>query len=141
MELTIGSQVIRNTSGALIVRGKEQLCLEWGPERDQLLLTMNLYSTGGKHVARLRRNVWTFNDQDRFALTTALGTLTLVDTTTDDLVLEARIAGRDAVEIPRASFRTVAGQRVEITPEHCRIEGQAGTGTVIVGGGGGVAIL
>ena len=141
MELTIGSKIIRDTSGALIVRGKEQLCLEWGPERHQLLLTMNLYSNGGKHVARLRRNAWTFNDQDRFALTTAQGTLTLVDTNTDALVLEARIASRDAVEIPRASFRTVDGQQVEITPEHCRIEGQAGTGTVIVGGGGAVAIL
>jgi hypothetical protein len=124
-----------------MVQGKEQLCLEWGPERDQLLLTMNVYSTGGKHVARLRRNTWTFNDHDRFALTTAPGTLTLIDTTTHDLVLEVRVAGRDAVAIPQASFRTVTGQHVEITPEHCRIEGQAATGTVIIGGARAVAIL
>ena len=126
MELTIGSQVVHNTSGVLVVRGKEQLSLEWGPERDQLLLTMNLYGTGGHHVARLRRNAWTFNDHDRFALTTAPGALTLNDTTTHDLVLEARVAGRDTVVIPQASFRTATGQRVEITSEHCRIEGQAG---------------
>jgi len=141
MELTIGSQVVRNTSGVLMVQGKEQICLELGPERDQLLLTMNLYITGGNHVARLRRNAWTFNDHDRFALTIALGALTLVDTTTHDLVLEVRVAGRDAVVIPQASFRTVTGQRVEITPEHCRIEGQTGPGAVIVGGAGAVAIL
>ncbi len=58
MELTIGSQVVRNTSGVLMVQGKEQLCLEWGPERHQLLLTMNLYNTGGKRVARLRGSEW-----------------------------------------------------------------------------------
>ena len=141
MELTVGPQVVRNTSGVLMVQGKEQLCLEWGPERDQLLLTMNLYITGGKHVARLRRNSWTFNDHDRFALTIAPGALTLVETTTHDLVLEVRVTGRDAVVIPQASFRTVTGQRVEITPEHCRIEGQAGTETVIVSGAGAIAIL
>ena len=141
MELTIGSQVVRNTSGVLVVRGKEQLCLEWGQERHQLLLTMNVYSTGGKHVARLRRNAWTFNDHDRFALIAMPGALKLTDTVTDDVVLEARVVGRDAVEVPRASFCTVAGQRVEITPEHCRIEGQAGTETVIVGGAGAIAIL
>ena len=28
MELTIGSEVFRNTSGVLMVQGKEQLCLE-----------------------------------------------------------------------------------------------------------------
>jgi len=67
--------------------------------------------------------------------------LKLIDTTTDDVVLEARAAGRDAVEIPRATFYTFAGRRVEITPEHCRIGGKAGSGTVIVGGAGAVAIV
>lgn len=42
MELNIGSNIIRNTSGVLNVSGKEQISLEIGKD-DQLLLTMDLY--------------------------------------------------------------------------------------------------
>jgi hypothetical protein len=42
VELNIGSNIIRNTSGVLNVSGKEQISLEIGKD-DQLLLTMDLY--------------------------------------------------------------------------------------------------
>ena len=140
MELTIGSQVIGGTSGVLIVQGKQQLSLEWGAEPHQPLLTMNLYDDGGTHIARLRRNSWTFNDRDRFALTAMPGALKLIDTTTDEVVLEARVVGRDEIEIRRGSFYTFAGHRLDITPEYCRIKGQPTSVAAIVGGPGAVAI-
>jgi hypothetical protein len=140
MELTIGSRTFRGTSGVLIVQGKQQLSLEWGMEPHQLLLTMNLYNAGGTHIARVRRNAWTFNNRDRFELSAVQGVVKLIDTTTGELVVEARVVGRDKLEILRGSFHTYAGHRVEITPEYCRIEGQAVSVTEIVAGPSGVAI-
>jgi hypothetical protein len=140
MELTIGSRVFRGTSGVLIVQGKQQLSLEWGMEPHQLLLTMNLYNAGGMHIARVRRNAWTFNDRDRFELSAARGVVKLIDTTTGEVVVEARVVGRDKLEIPRGCFCTNAGHRVEITPEYCHIGGQATSVTEIVGGPSAVAM-
>jgi hypothetical protein len=140
MELTIGSRVFRGTSGVLIVQGKQQLSLEWGMEPHQLLLTMNLYNAGGMHIARVRRNAWTFNDRDRFELSAVRGVVKLIDTTTGEVVVEARVVGRDKLEIPRGCFCTNAGHRVEITPEYCHIGGQATSVTEIVGGPSAVAM-
>ena len=65
MQLTIGSNRLRNTDGIVSVRGDEQIKFEWGPSYAELLLTMDLYNVSGYHIARLRRNQWTFNDRDR----------------------------------------------------------------------------
>ena len=140
MELTIGSRVFRGTSGVLIVQGKQQLSLEWGMEPHQLLLTMNLYNVGGTHIARVRRNAWTFNDRDRFELSAVPGVVKLIDTTTGEVVVEAHVVGRDKLEIPRGCLHTYAGHRVEITPEYCHIDGRATSVTEIVGVPSAVAI-
>jgi len=44
MELNIGSNIIRNTTGVLKVQGKDQIFLEIGDD-DQLLLTMDIYDS------------------------------------------------------------------------------------------------
>jgi hypothetical protein len=55
-------------------------------------------------------------------LTAVPGVVKLIDTTTGEVVVEAQVVGRDKLEIPRGSFCTNAGHRVEITPEYCHIE-------------------
>jgi len=114
MQLTIGSQRLRNTDGIITVSGSRQICLEWGPVDSELLLTMNLYGTCGAHIARLRRNQWTFNDNDRFDFTTSAHGLNLVDTKLRQVVLDARILGADSVVIIQGEFTSV-GHRVELT--------------------------
>ena len=136
MELTIGSSIIRDANGSIVVEGKEQLFLEWGQLGGELLLTMNLYSPDGKHVARLRRNDWTFNDHEQFALTTKRKALKLVDTRTGRTALEARTVGEDKVEIRDGAFFSQKGNQVEITAAFCRIEGSlSGEEPVEVAGG------
>jgi len=69
MEINIGSNIYRNTSGVLNVAGKEQIFLEIGND-SQLLLTMDIYDNKSQHIAKLRRNAWVFNNNNRFTITT-----------------------------------------------------------------------
>jgi hypothetical protein len=78
---------------------------------------MDLYGAGGTHIARLRRNHWTFNDFDRFDFTTNVRGLNLVDSKLNQVVLDARILGRGSVVITQGEFFTSAGHQIELTRE------------------------
>ena len=117
MQLTIGSNRMRNTDGIISVRGKRQIFLEWGPFESELLLTMDLYNAGGDHIARLRRNHWTFNDRGRFNFTAKTRGFNLVDTKSSKVVLEARVVGGNSVVITQGAFHSSAGHQIEITME------------------------
>jgi hypothetical protein len=123
MELTIGSNVIRNTSGILSIQGKDQVHLARGNGSDELLLTMNLYNAGGKHVARLWENAWTFDDTNQFEITARPGVVRLTDRGSGQVVLEARVGGDDRVEIPQGVFHTHTGDQLEITPKSWTLKG------------------
>jgi hypothetical protein len=117
MQLTIGSNLLRNTDGIVHIRGRRQIALEWGALDSELLLTMDLFGTGGRHIARLRRNQWTFNDYDRFDLATDARGFNLVDTKSSQVVLEARVVGHDSVVITQGKFYSSGGHPIEITLE------------------------
>jgi hypothetical protein len=118
VELTIGANRLRGTDGVLHIRGRRQIIFEWGPLNSELLLTMDCYGVGGGHIARLRRNEWTFNDHGRFAFTAHAGGVRLVDTKSSTVVLEARVEGSDSVVITRGAFFTASGHDIDITREH-----------------------
>lgn len=117
MQLTIGSNHLRSTDGTISIRGKRQIALEWGQLNSELLLTMNLYGAGGRHIARLRRNQWTFNDDDRFDFAGNASGFNLVDTKLSQVVLGARVVGQDSVVITQGAFYSFAGHKIEITME------------------------
>ncbi len=117
MQLTIGSVRLPGTDGIINVRGKQQIALEWGPVNAELLLTMDLYGVGGRHIARLRRNQWTFNDKDRFDFLGKAGAFDLVDTLSSQIVLGARVMGRDSVVITQGAFYSSSGHEIEVTNE------------------------
>jgi hypothetical protein len=129
MQLTIGSNRLRNTDGIISVRGKRQIFLEWGPFDSELLLTMDLYGAGGEHIARLRRNEWTFNDRERFDFVAKARGFNLVDTKSSQVVLEARVVGVDSVVITQGAFHCTAGHHVEITTEAWHRETESTTST------------
>ncbi len=118
MQLTIGSNRLSNIDGAISIRGNQQIFLEWGPLDSRLLLTMDLYGTGGKRIARLRRNHWTFNDNERFEFTTSARGLSVLDTKVSQVALEARVVGPDSVVITQGAFYSSAGHEIEITTEN-----------------------
>jgi hypothetical protein len=129
MQLTIGSSRLSNTDGVVSVRGNEQIEFEWGRFDSKLLLTMDLYNFSGDHIARLRRNQWTFNDRDRFAFTTCAEGVSLVDTRSSEVVLEARVVGDGSVVVTQGTFHSCTGQQIEVTMEdwRCAPAAQAAT--------------
>lgn len=120
MQLTIGSNLMGNTDGVISVRGDEQICLEWGRLDTKLLLTMNLYNFSGDHIARLRRNHWTFNDRDRFVFTANANGVSIVDTRSSQVALEARVVDGSSVVVTQGTFHSCTGQQIEITMEDWR---------------------
>ncbi|MGH7166399.1 MAG: hypothetical protein ACREIS_12845 [Nitrospiraceae bacterium] len=150
MDLNIGRNIIRNSSGVLKVQGKEQVVLELGPEGTELLLTMDLYDSTGTRIAHVRRNVWAFNREDRFKLTIRQGylslyapppSLTLIDTHTEETVLEALVIDKLTVHILQGKWCAHAGDVLQITPHFWRLAGSVATfGTVNDARGGPVEI-
>lgn len=123
MELNIGSNICRNTSGILKVLGKKQIHLEIGTRDAQLLLTMDIYDSEGNHIAKLRRNAWTFKREERFEVTTAPSSLKLIDKISSEIVVEVNVVGRNKIKIPHGNFYTHKGQLLKITPQFLGIGG------------------
>ena len=59
----MGTCRVTNTSSVLMVEGKQQVGLARGRD-GQLLVNIEVYDAAGKHVARLRRNAWAFEQTD-----------------------------------------------------------------------------
>ena len=132
MDLKLGSNSFRNTSGVLTLQGKEQIVLELKPETFQLLLTMDLYNAEGLRVAHLRRNTWVLNKEEAFAFASGPQAPTLftdhawvrmTERLTGEMVFEGKVVDKDVVEISSARFFTHLGQLVEISSHYCRILG------------------
>lgn len=130
LEIRLGSNIFRNTNGVLRVQGKEQLVLEFSPEHDRILLTIDLYDGSGNHVAHLRRNRWAFNDGTRFVLNTSdssptlfpnLPWLKVTDQETGETVLEAAMAPGVKIQVATGKFYSHRGQLIEITSHFCRV--------------------
>jgi hypothetical protein len=140
MELNIGSNILRNTSGVLNVQGKDQIYLEIGKVDKQLLLTMEIYDANGKLIGKLVRNAWVTNDKDRFDITTHPSSLKLIDKQTGETVVEANVTGQDMIEIPQGKFYTHKGHLLEITPQYWKIMGMTMSGNIFDSCGGAVGI-
>ena len=136
MELDIGSNVITNTTGILTVQGKKQISLEVGERSDQLLLNMDIYDPNAKHIAKLNRNAWVFNEKERFEITTSPQSLKLIDKESGDTVVEANVISKDKIRIHKGKFYSHKGQLLEITPKFWRIAGGIEMSGVKIDGGG-----
>jgi len=150
MELTLGSNSFRNSSGVVKLQGKEQIALELRAVDHQLLLTMDLYDSAGTHVAHLRRNSWAFNRDNRFALSasppslplfTSPAWLKLTDSETGEIVFEARGVQNDQIQVPSGKFYTHTGQLFEITSHLCRLAGGVTMFNDVFDVGGGAVVI
>jgi hypothetical protein len=138
LELLIGSNLFRDTNGVVKIDGKEQLVFEFKPDQGLLLLTMDLYSEGGTHIAHLRRNMLVLNQAGQFSAESHRAQqdvpddfpwVRLLDHRTGRVALEARGASEHRVHITTGQFHSHRGTPVEITPNFCRL----GSGTTLFG--------
>jgi len=83
----------------------------------RLLLTMNLYNPTGTQVAKLERNTWVSNDQDRFELNAGPESVMLVDNTLKGVVILLKIEDHNRITIPQAKFYLPSGRVSEVTAD------------------------
>jgi hypothetical protein len=128
VELLIGSNIFRNTNGVVKIHGKEQLVVESKPEQGLLLVTIDLYTEAGLHIAHLRRNVLALNRDGQFTIdiqrTAASGdvpSVRLFDESGQQVVFEASVVSENKIRISAGKFYSHKGIPVEITRHYCRI--------------------
>lgn len=117
MDILIGSNQLRNTNGIFVAQEQEFIKLELGENESGLLLTMNLYNPTGTQVAKLERNTWVSNDQDRFELNAGPESVMLVDNTLKGVVILLKIEDHNRITIPQAKFYLPSGRVSEVTAD------------------------
>ena len=117
MDILIGSNQLRNTNGIFVAQEQEFIKLELGENDEGLLLTMNLYNPTGTQVAKLERNTWVSNDQDRFELNAGPESVMLVDNTLKGVVILLKIEDHNRITIPQAKFYLPSGRVSEVTAD------------------------
>ncbi len=117
MDILIGSNQLRNTNGIFVAQEQEFIKLELGENDSGLLLTMNLYNPTGTQVAKLERNTWVSNDQDRFELNAGPESVMLVDNTLKGVVILLKIEDQNRITIPQAKFYLPSGRVSEVTAD------------------------
>lgn len=130
MRVNIGSNVFTDTPTILEVKGKSQMIIEEGKNDFQALLTMDFYDEDGKHIAKLRRNSWVFNDKS-YEITTNPKSLKLIDKETNELIMEINVESTSKVRVSNAKFYTSHGQQCIITPNTFVIGGLTMSGNNI----------
>ncbi len=117
MDILIGSNQLRNTNGTFVAQEQEFIKLELGENDSGLLLTMDLYNPTGTQVAKLERNTWVSNDQDRFELNAGPESVMLVDNTLKGVVILLKIEDHNRITIPQAKFYLPSGRVSEVTAD------------------------
>ena len=121
MDIQLGTNTLRNTNGAFLAHGKEQLRIEWVEDQQKLSLTMGVFMPTGTEVATLKQNAWETNPNDRFLLTNTAEVLKVEDTTLKTTVMEIHKAENQTVNIPVAKFYTSKGTLSEVSAEWWRV--------------------
>lgn len=121
MDISIGSNQLRNTNGIFVAQDQDLIKVEHKAEDGGILLSMDLYNPAGSQVAKLERNEWTSNDQDRFELRADPESVTVIDNTLKGVVFLVKKNGEDGIQIPQAKFYLPGGTVSEVTTEQWHV--------------------
>ncbi len=120
MDVSIGSNQLRNTNGIFQAEGRDLIRVAFSDD-GAMLLSMELYNPAGTQVAKLEHNEWTSNDQDRFELKIEGDKVILVDKTLKSVILAVKKESQTAVAVPQAKFYLPSGMVSEVTAEHWHV--------------------
>lgn len=121
MDISIGSNQLRNTNGIFLAQDQDLIKVERKAEDGSILLSMDLYNPAGSQVAKLERNEWTSNDQGRFELRADTESVTVIDNTLKGVVFLVKKNGENGIQIPQAKFYLPGGTVSEVTTEQWHV--------------------
>ncbi len=121
MDISIGSNQLRNTNGIFVAQDQDLIKVERKAEDGSILLSMDLYNPAGSQIAKLERNEWTSNDQGRFELRADSESVTVIDNTLKGVVFLVKKNGEHGVQIPQAKFYLPGGTVSEVTAEQWHV--------------------
>lgn len=119
MDIAIGSNILRNTNGIFFVQDLNLIHIE--ENEDTLQLSMEMYSPAGTQVAKLERNTWVNNEQERFELKADPHSLLLVDKTLKGVVIQLTREENKPISIPQAKFYLPSGTVSTVTEESWQV--------------------
>ena len=119
MDIAIGSNILRNTNGIFFVQDLNLIHIE--ENEDTLQLSMEMYSPAGTQVAKLERNTWVNNEQERFELKADPHSLLLVDKTLKGVVIQLKREENKPISIPQAKFYLPSGAVSTVTEESWQV--------------------
>src|SRR2546427_4395446 len=140
MDVEIGSNLYRNTDGAVEIEGVPQLMLALRRPGGPLLVHFVLYDNVGRVVAKVVDSTIAFNERRAYELTKLPAGLVLTHVESGKAALQAELKENGRVAVQKGEFLTVKGHLLEISP----VEWRGGKsrlrcgGTGIRRGGGGV---
>ncbi|MCY4612481.1 MAG: hypothetical protein OXB94_02515 [Nitrospira sp.] len=121
MDISIGSNQLRNTNGTFVAQDQDLIKVEHKVDDGAILLSMQLYNPAGSQVAKLERNAWASNDQDRFELRADPESVTVIDNTLKGVVFFVKKDGETGIQIPQAKFYLPGGTVSEVTAEQWHV--------------------
>ena len=119
MDIAIGSNMLRNTNGIFFVQDLNLIHIE--EHENTLQLSMEMYSPAGTQVAKLERNAWVNNEQERFELKADPHSLLLVDKTLKGVVIQLTREENKPISIPQAKFYLPSGAVSTVTNESWQV--------------------
>jgi len=121
MDITLGSNNLRNTNGVFTAQGKDLLWVEIGEKDGPPIVSMDVYTPTGAQVAKLERNVWQSNEKDRYEFTIESPSVKVVDTILKQVVIEVKKEDEHRLVVPLARFYSVKGTLSEVTHDWWRV--------------------
>jgi hypothetical protein len=146
MEVRLGTNVVRNTTGVLEIDGKEIVGLELGAD-GRTLLDIEVYGPDRTHLAKLRKNAWSFGSREKFDIIRTADHVSMTEKATGRLILDATLSP-SVINVAAADlygpngFHVTIGADGSLNAGGVRLSGNTidGFGKAIVIGSTGIAI-
>src|SRR3979490_1916914 len=115
MEVRLGSNTVRNTTGVIEIEGTEIVGLELGDD-GRALLDMEIYGPDGAHLAKLRKNAWSFGNREKFEMVRTAEHISMTEKATGRLILDATLSP-DVINVAAADLYGPKGFHVRVGPD------------------------
>ena len=140
MDLEIGSNVYRNTDGTVEVEGIPQLSVTLRKPEGPPIVNFITFDEAGRVTVKMIESTMQFNERRAFELHRLPAGLKLTHAESGKVVLHVEVKAPNHVVVMEASFRTVKGHTMDISPGEWKVDKRRMSGSTTDVKGGAVAI-